>query len=248
MSRILLPFVVLAFAFTAVQAQVQTHGVPASVTSPTPDGRLHGVPSSVTSPTPVAPRSFGPNSRVIFGSARPHHKRSDVVPVPVFYPVYVDTSAAPAAQPAAENSDAESDASAAAAETDALRDAYNRGAQDALTDLHARQRSKDRAAAAQERPQSRPPAAAEKKASAPDETEAGKTSAPRVEEEQPTSAPPTVFVFKDGHRLETQNYAIVGQTLFDFTAKGLHKIRLAELDIDATRKINEDSGTPVSLP
>ncbi|HWZ44288.1 MAG TPA: hypothetical protein VNW97_12490 [Candidatus Saccharimonadales bacterium] len=250
MTRAIFPSVVLAFALTAVQAQVQTHGVPASVTSATPDGKVHGVPSSITSPTPVVPRTFGdPNARVVFGSPHPRHNRHDVTPVPIFYPVYIDTGSTPAAQPAAESNGGEGEASAA--ETEALRDAYNRGAQDALTELRARQRVKERASEAQERPQVKPPARDEKKTSAPSEAEAhGEATTARVpvEEQPPTSAPPAVFVFKDGHRLETQNFAIVGQTLFDFTPTGLHKIKLAELDLDATRRINEDSGIPVTLP
>ncbi|MBZ5522791.1 MAG: hypothetical protein LAP21_11185 [Acidobacteriia bacterium] len=247
MSRIALPFVLLVIALSAVQAQqLQTHGVPASVTSPTSDGRLHGVPSSITSPTPVpGARSFGvPNSRVVFGSPRGHHRRADLVPVPVFYPVYIDSSSAAAEpQPPAESADGE--VAASASENDALREAYDRGAQDALTELRARQRLSERAAAAQEKPKSKPQVREEKKAAADDAPATARTEEPP----QPvTPGPPTIFIFKDGRKLESQNYAIVGQTLYDFSVKGLHKIRLTELDIDATRKINEDSGTPVSLP
>jgi hypothetical protein len=43
------------------------------------------------------------------------------------------------------------------------------------------------------------------------------------------------------------NYAIVGQTLFDFSAKPLRKIKIAELDLDATRKVNDDLGMPITL-
>src|SRR5881227_3453491 len=78
-----------------VQAQqVQPHGVPASVTSPSPDGTLHGVPSSITSPT-VAPginhRAVvfdGRRPRVRFGNPRLRNGRHTVVPVPIFIPAY----------------------------------------------------------------------------------------------------------------------------------------------------------------
>jgi len=244
MSRIALPFVVLTLAIPAVQAlQVQTHGISASVTSPS-SGQTHGVPASITSPTPIGARTFGdPNSRVIFGGQRArHHKRSEIVAVPVFYPVYVD-SGNPPAQPVAEGDEA----AAAAGETDALREAYNRGAQDALTELRARQR--DRVAEMQEKPRSKPAARDEKKAGSNDDTETVAETTVRVPEPPPPPpGPPTTFIFKDGRRLETQNYAIVGPTLYDFSVKGLHKIRLAEIDLDATRRINEDNGTPITLP
>src|SRR5437660_751375 len=123
-SSLFVVFAATAFpaAFPTAQAlQVQSHGVSASITSPSPDGKLNGVPSSVTSPTPApGARSFGnPNSRVIFGNARSHHRRTDQVAVPVFYPVYIDASnaASEPAQPAAEG-----DASASS-DNDALRDA-----------------------------------------------------------------------------------------------------------------------------
>src|SRR5579864_7870857 len=92
----------LFFIALAVQAQVQTHGVPASVSSPTGDGQLHGVPSSITSPTPIGARSSGPvDSRVVFGNPR-HHRKVETVPVPLFYPVYVDANSTnpQAAEPA----------------------------------------------------------------------------------------------------------------------------------------------------
>ena len=37
--------------------------------------------------------------------------------------------------------------------------------------------------------------------------------------------PPTVLVFKDGHRTEVFNYAVVGDTLFDFAPDRTHKIQ-----------------------
>ena len=66
--------------------------------------------------------------------------------------------------------------------------------------------------------------------------------------EQRDNSPATVFIFKDGHKIETHSYAIVGQTLFDFTSKPLKKLQIADLDVDATRKANDDLGISLTLP
>jgi hypothetical protein len=68
--------------------------------------------------------------------------------------------------------------------------------------------------------------------------------APAPAEEQD----PTVLVFRDGHKQEVRNYAIVGQMLWDFSAKGTHKIPLADLDLDTTRKLNDERGVDFVLP
>jgi hypothetical protein len=59
---------------------------------------------------------------------------------------------------------------------------------------------------------------------------------------------PTVLVFKEGRQLEVGNYAIVGQTLFDLTLGHARKIALADLDLDATRQLNESRGVTFQLP
>lgn len=58
----------------------------------------------------------------------------------------------------------------------------------------------------------------------------------------------TTLIFADGHQLDLHNYAIVGQTLFNFDGTGPFKVRLAELDLGATEKINEDRGVEFKLP
>jgi len=76
-------------------------------------------------------------------------------------------------------------------------------------------------------------------------------NAPRQAQAPPASPEeqdPTVLVFRDGHQQEVRNYAIVGQMLWDFGAKGTHKIPLAELDLDATRKLNDERGMEFVLP
>ena len=60
-------------------------------------------------------------------------------------------------------------------------------------------------------------------------------------------SPATVFIFKDGHQMETRNYAIMGGTLFDFSGKTLKKIQIDELDSAATMKANDDRGVVMKL-
>jgi hypothetical protein len=57
-----------------------------------------------------------------------------------------------------------------------------------------------------------------------------------------------VLVFKDGHQREILNYAIVGPTLFDLSDGLTRKIALAELDLAATVKQNDDRGVDFQLP
>jgi len=59
---------------------------------------------------------------------------------------------------------------------------------------------------------------------------------------------PTTLVFKDGHQIEISNYAIVSQTLYDLTPGHPRKISLAELDLPATQKENDDHGVVFQLP
>jgi hypothetical protein len=66
--------------------------------------------------------------------------------------------------------------------------------------------------------------------------------------EQPDMQPSTVLVFKDGHQSDVLNYAIVGDTLFDFADGRTKKILLADLDLPATRKANDDRGVDFQLP
>jgi hypothetical protein len=162
----------------------------------------------------------------------PHHRRRVVVPVPLFYPVYGGDYASPSiADPnvveASDPQQGDEDAATARSE-DALRQAYLQGAHDAL------QHELDAA-------QSKPPAPAAKPAfkKPPDEAPAPRESA---------DSPATVFIFKDGRQLETKNYAIMGQTLYDLSASNVKKVPLNDLDSAATRKANDDRGIQVKLP
>lgn len=64
--------------------------------------------------------------------------------------------------------------------------------------------------------------------------------------EDPVAA--TVLVYRDQHRQEIQNYAIVGQTLWAFSAGRTRKIPLANLDVAATEKANDDRGIAFRAP
>jgi len=60
--------------------------------------------------------------------------------------------------------------------------------------------------------------------------------------------PETVLVFKDGHQLEIGNYAIVGSTLYDLSDGHHRKVALADLDLNATVKENDNRGVDFDLP
>jgi hypothetical protein len=60
--------------------------------------------------------------------------------------------------------------------------------------------------------------------------------------------PSTLLVYRDGHQTELQNYAIVGDTIFDLTDNRSHKILLADIDLPATRKANDERGVDFQVP
>jgi hypothetical protein len=67
------------------------------------------------------------------------------------------------------------------------------------------------------------------------------------------SLPPATLVFRDGHQEQIGKYMIVGSTIFtrtDFWTSGswTRKVEVAELDIPATLKLNQQRGAKFSLP
>ncbi|MHB8218054.1 MAG: hypothetical protein ACYDDS_18425 [Candidatus Sulfotelmatobacter sp.] len=60
--------------------------------------------------------------------------------------------------------------------------------------------------------------------------------------------PATVLVFRDQHHLDVQNYAIVGQTLWNFAPQHTQKIPLSDLDLPATASANEERGVDFHVP
>lgn len=58
--------------------------------------------------------------------------------------------------------------------------------------------------------------------------------------------PATVIVLRNGWQFETTNYAIMDDTLWNFSAKPLQKIPLASIDISASQKANATRGVDFS--
>ena len=71
--------------------------------------------------------------------------------------------------------------------------------------------------------------------------------APAIPSQEPGPGVPTLLVFRDGHHQEVTNYAIMGQTVYVFD-KRTQKIALADLDIPATVKANDDEGVEFKVP
>ena len=68
-------------------------------------------------------------------------------------------------------------------------------------------------------------------------------SAPR----EVTPNEPSVLIFRDGHRQEVSNYAIMGQTVYVFD-KRTQKVAISDLDVPATVKANDDRGLEFKIP
>ena len=66
--------------------------------------------------------------------------------------------------------------------------------------------------------------------------------------EKPAQQPSTVLVYKDGHQSEIVNYAIVGETLYELSDGRAKKVALAELDLSATEKQNDERGVDFRIP
>src|SRR6476661_4170959 len=250
MSRRVLIVPFLAFALQVSQAQTFSHGAPASVVSPTADGRQHGVPASVVSPTQI-PFGIHPQRSIrIHGPLRrfgnPRSRRQVFLPIPVFYPYFGEESYPSAADPYVPESSADpapvQQASNERSE-DELRAAYLQGARDAMNrEADSRYGEHYRDSRERRRQQPQEERKSDKRSEQSDDTEI-QAPEPVVEDKTPA----TVFIFKDGHQLETKNYAIMGGTLFDFSSKILKKIQMDEIDSAATLKANDDRGVVMKL-
>lgn len=64
-------------------------------------------------------------------------------------------------------------------------------------------------------------------------------------EEKP---PTTLFVYRDGHQMEVQNYAILGKTLWVFSDQRTRQVPLADLDLAATQRVNGERGVDFVAP
>ncbi len=224
-------------------AQAQINGVPASVTSLGFGGHFSnapGVPASVTS---LGPNGFQPRNpffnepvcciNPLFplnpNPPRFAHRHHHQVPFfPVVAPVYtVPYTPVYVMQPAAED---------AADEEDYL------GGPTIFDRRGSGQSSRPAPNRYQERYQER--AHRDEK-----DAEPASSSTTQPAETSVADQPQTVLVFKDGHQVEVANYAIVGSTLYDLT-DGQHrrKIALADLNLSATAKQNDDRGIDFQVP
>ena len=216
--------------FAAVPATAQINGAPASVTSPGFGGHaVNGPPASVTSlgPQGYAPVHHPPLTSAGNGfhhdgdhdrSGHRQHHLESGVSGPVWYAVPV-----PYAVEGAPADDQQQEA----ADDDAD---YQGG-----PTVFDRRGSGPRSYV--------PPV---KDATPAHAAERTREEAPAVEPDPPL--PPTLLVFKDGRTLEVANYAILGQTLFDLTPGHRHKFAIMDLDLEATRKQNDERGVTFQLP
>jgi hypothetical protein len=67
-------------------------------------------------------------------------------------------------------------------------------------------------------------------------------------EEKVADQSPTILVFRDGHQLEIGNYAIQGDTIYNLGGSGPRKIKLSELDLGKTVRLNDERGNEFRLP
>jgi hypothetical protein len=67
-------------------------------------------------------------------------------------------------------------------------------------------------------------------------------------EERTAVGPATALVFRDQHVEEVRNYAIAGGTLWVLNEQAAKKIPLAQLDLAATSKMNDDRGVDFQVP
>jgi hypothetical protein len=231
----------LVFLALAPAANAQINGTPASVTSTNFGGHLNstpGVPASITSlgPNGIQPKNplfnqppccinplfpVNPNPPLI---QRHHHQRGQFFPggavyVPYPYPFVGD----------AEPGDA-------AAEQQGNRPEEDERGGPTIFDRRGPGTPARSYADAYPQRTSRPQPQTE---AAPAEL-AAETPVP--------DQPQTVLIFKDGRQLEVQNYAVIGDTLYDLTPGRHHKIPLAELDLSSTAKQNDDRGIDFRLP
>jgi hypothetical protein len=198
---------------------------------PTPMGVSPPPARAFPAPTPIGVPPMLPAQTTPNGSRRGfhhQHHRGDFLggayPVYVPVPVVVDPSSMYPATP--DQADQEEDDQAVVAGPTV----FERRTPDDL----AADRSGPEPAAAQ--PPSRSPEVAAPPA------DSGSSTQPAQAQE------PSVLILRDGHQLEVQNYAIVGDVLYDFTPGHARRVPLSQLDLPATVKANDDRGVDFTLP
>jgi hypothetical protein len=228
--------------FLAPAAPAQINGTPASVSSPNFGGHVNsapGVPASITSvgPNGIQPTNpfFNPPTCCInpLFPVRPnppvgqrhHHQRGRFFPaggavyVPYAYPVVGESDAGDAA---ADQPDEQRNQNEDYRGGPTIFDRHGSGqpARSYVDDFAHR----------------------------PNRAESEAVPAAPGEEAPVADQPQTILVFKDGRQLEVQNYAVIGDTLYDLSPGRHHKIPVADLDLPSTAKQNDDRGIDFRLP
>ena len=242
-ALVLAASVVVLTVTVAQSAVAQINGTPASVTSPNFGGHFGsapGVPASVTSLGPNGLQSnhqfftqpaccinplFPVNPNPPLFQRRHHHQQRSFFPaggaVYVPYPAVMEPDAA---DTAAEGDQADDDRGGP---TIFDRRGSGQTARPFLDDYPRR------------------PSRAQLESRAQAERE---SAAPAPAEPPVADQPQTVLIFKDGHQVEVQNYAVVGNMLYDLSPGHHRKIAIADLDLKATAKQNDDLGISFQLP
>ena len=252
-------FGLLAAALPLAQAQI--HGIAPSVTSfgfggsnnPTP-----GVPASVTSLGPnglfatgccfgpfiAPPRGPGFGGEKFDGRRSDGHRMHDHLrfPVGVMVPAYIPYPVPYAA--AYDDGSDEDDADAGDA-----RGVPERGVSPDGFSSSGYNRGSSRRDASLRRPVSDAgPAAREDDSFLKQRVVPGAADLVPERPDPVAAQPSTVLVYKDGRKLEVQNYAIVGDTVFELAGSLSHKILLGDLDLETTRKVNDERGVEFQVP
>ena len=224
-SLALLVVLALPLAFVST-SHAQINGAPASVTSQGFGGRaVNGPPASVTS---VGPRGFAPNSRVTFSapnaprSGDGHHQHDRR---------HIDTAS--------------------------LRIWRRRSLTPSISVRLIRRTPRARMPDDNDPDYQGGPTIFDRRGSGaasyiPPVSSPTRPHAVQNADEPPADPEPpqepTLLVFKDGRKLELGNYAIIGSTLFDLTPGHPRRVALADLDLEATRKENDDRGVVFQPP
>lgn len=238
--------IVASLFLCAATAAAQINAAPPSVTSMGFGGRaINGTPPSVTS---LGPRGYTPGYNPAFPNSRPffnygygthHHHLNGYAPlgasvyaVPIYGYAYPDPG---------------DDADSAPPEDQynggpTIFDRRGPGSAAYVPPIAAAGGDNYRSWAASADSDYRPPAADS------DRDQMQAFAEPAAPDPAPTAQPQTVLVFKDGHQQEVENYAIIGDTLWDLSGDRRHRIALSDLNLDATVKANDDRGIDFEVP
>ncbi len=209
----------------AQHSSIEFHGIPASVTSPRTDSTFRGIPASVTDPSfRQSPgfRTHGPCCQ----RGRHQSSATPVYAVPYYgyygYPYYHDASLYDQTQQPVQQQAPTPQVIIIKDERSSADDESRYGEHEFDEGQSSARPSRQDVAQVQIPP-----------------------GAPALAEELPL----TTLVYRDGHKAEVRNYAIVGSNLIDLTKSSLlKKIPLASLDLEATRRENEENGVEFHLP